>query len=152
MTAGMSLPGSPFATLPPSVPTYRTCGSAISSDVSREDRNFGREQVGGDDLVLRRHRADDDVAAVGTDAFEVADVGEVDQMLRRREPELHHRDQAMPAGQRPRLLAEIGKQGHCFADGLRTMVVEGTRYHGRPPARAPTGTSCPGAGASRLKR
>jgi hypothetical protein len=35
MIAGMSLPGSPLARLPPRVPQYRTCGSAISSEVSR---------------------------------------------------------------------------------------------------------------------
>ena len=33
-----------------------------------------------------RHRADDDVAAVGADALEVADAAEVDEMGRRGEP------------------------------------------------------------------
>ncbi len=86
--------------------------------------------------MLRRHRADDDIAAVAPDAFELADAGEVDEMVRRREPELHHGDEAMPASERPCLVAEIGKQSHRFANGLRPMIVEGTRYH-RPPSRAP---------------
>ncbi len=47
-----------------------------------QDRKLGGEQVGADDLVLRRHGADDDVAAVGADALEVADAGEIDEMRR----------------------------------------------------------------------
>ena len=35
ISAGMSLPGSPLATLPPMVPRARTCGSAMTRAVSR---------------------------------------------------------------------------------------------------------------------
>ena len=82
-----------------------------------QDGKLGGEQVGADDLMLRRHRADDDVAAVGTDAFEVADAGEVDEMLRRRQAQLHHRYETVPAAERPRLLAKVGEQGHRLARG-----------------------------------
>ena len=60
--------------------------------------------------MLGGHGADHDVAAVGADALEVADAAEIDQMLRRGQPQLHHRDQAVAAGQRPGVLAEIGEQ------------------------------------------
>src|SRR5262245_691774 len=64
-------------------------------------------------------------------------------MARRRQPELHHRDQAVPAAERPRLLAERGEQRHCFVQGLWTMIFEGSRYHGiLPGARHRTGAIC----------
>jgi hypothetical protein len=56
MTADMSLPGSPFATLPPRVPQYRTCGSAICNEVSANDRARRREQLRSDQFVLGGQR------------------------------------------------------------------------------------------------
>ena len=95
------------------------------------------EQVRGDDLVLGGHRADDDVVAVGADALEVADAGEVDEVGRRREPQLHHRDQAMAAGKRAGVVAEIGEQGDGVGDGFRAVVGECAWNHGCPPGRPP---------------
>ena len=63
-----------------------------------------------------------------------ADAGKVDEMLRRRQAELHHRYQAVPARERPRLLAEVGKKRHRFRDGLRAMIFERSRYHDILPA------------------
>src|SRR5262245_41304681 len=51
----------------------------------------------------------------------------------RGQPQLHHRDQAVPAPERPCLLAELSKQRHCFVQGLRAMIFEGSRYHGILP-------------------
>src|SRR5580692_10143301 len=56
MTADMSSPGSPFATLPPRVPQYRTCGSAICNEVSANDRARRREQLRSDQFVLGGQR------------------------------------------------------------------------------------------------
>jgi hypothetical protein len=67
--------------------------------------------------VLRRHRADDDVAAVGTNAFEVADVAEIDEMLRRRQPQLHHGDQAVAPGQGASSIGEEGRPPLTDSDG-----------------------------------
>ena len=67
--------------------------------------------------MLGRHRADDDVVAVGADAFEVGDAAEIDQIRRRREPQLHHRDEAVAAGERAAVVAELGKQADGFLDG-----------------------------------
>jgi hypothetical protein len=43
------------------------------------------------------------------DAFELRDTGEVDQVLRRGEPQLHHGDKAMPTRKRTAIVAELGK-------------------------------------------
>ena len=60
--------------------------------------------------MLRGHRADHDVVALAADALQPVDAVEVDEVLGRREPQLHHRDQAVAAGERPRLVAELGEQ------------------------------------------
>ena len=60
--------------------------------------------------MLGGHRADDDLVAVAADALQAGDAVQIDQMLRRREPQLHHRDQAVAAGERPGLVAERGEQ------------------------------------------
>ncbi len=57
-----------------------------------QDRQLRGQQVGADQIVLRRHRADDDVVAVAADAFELGDAGEIDQVGRRGETQLHHRE------------------------------------------------------------
>ena len=92
----------------------------------------------------RGHRADDDVAAVGADALEVADAAEVDEMGRRRQPQLHHRDEAVAAGERPGVLAEIGEQGDGFVDGFRAVVGECAWNHGFLPGRLSRSGSPPG--------
>ena len=63
--------------------------------------------------------------------FRSGDAGEVDQMAGRREAQLHHRDQAVAAGKRPRFVAEIGEQGDRILDRGRAMVGEGSRDHGQ---------------------
>ncbi len=64
---------------------------------------------GSDDVVLRGHRTDHQRIGVATDALELADSTKIDQMLGRREAQLHHRDQAMTTGERPGFLAELGQ-------------------------------------------
>ena len=93
------------------------------------------EELRGDDLALGRHRADDDVGALGADAAQVADRGEVDEVRRCREPQLHDGDQAMTAGKRAGVFPEIGEQGDGVADGLRAMIGECPWNHGVLPAR-----------------
>ena len=87
-----------------------------------QQRYLGGEKLGGDQLVLGHHGADDDVVAVGPDAFEVGDAGEIDEMRRRGEAQLHHRDQAVPAGEGASVVAPLGEQTHRFLDGCRTMI------------------------------
>ena len=86
-----------------------------------------------DQFVLRRHGADDDVVPVAAGAFELGNAGEIDQIRRRGEPQLHHRDEAVPAGERAAIVAELGEQADRFLDGFRAMVVKRSRNHGHPP-------------------
>ena len=79
-----------------------------------QDRDFRAEKIGADQIVLRRHGADDDVVAVGADAFEVGDAGEIDQMRRLRQPQLHHRNKTVAAGQRPAVVAQFGEEANGF--------------------------------------
>ena len=78
----MSLPGSPFATLPPSVPTIAHLRVGDLQRGLAQQRDRLAEQIGGDQLVLRRHRADDDLVAVLADPFQVRDAAEVDEVRR----------------------------------------------------------------------
>ena len=48
----------------------------------------------------------------------------IDQVAGAREPQLHHRDQAVPAGERARLLAEIGEQADGVIERRRAMIGE----------------------------
>ena len=64
------------------------------------------------------------------DALELADAAEIDQMLRRGQAKLHHGDQAVAAGERPGVVAEIGQQADRLGDGFRAMIGEGAWYHG----------------------
>jgi hypothetical protein len=67
--------------------------------------------------VLGGHGADDHVGAVGRHTLEVLQAGEIDQVAGGGEPQLHHRNEAVAAGERPGVLAEIGEQAHGFGDG-----------------------------------
>jgi len=58
---------------------------------------------------------------------------QVDQVLRRRQAELHHRDQAVAAGQRPGIIAQCREQFNRIGDGRRPVVAERARDHGSPP-------------------
>ncbi len=84
-------------------------------------------------FVLGGHGADDDVAAIGLDALEVGNAAEIDQIGRGREAQLHHRDEAVAAGDGAGVLAELGEQTDGFLDRRRAMIVERPWYHGRPP-------------------
>ncbi len=63
-----------------------------------QDRQRFRDVVGRQQFVLGGHRADDDATRLAADAFQPVDAMQIDQMFRRGEPKLHHRDQAMAAG------------------------------------------------------
>jgi hypothetical protein len=60
--------------------------------------------------------------AIGRNALELLQPGEVDQMLGRGQPELHHRNEAMSAGDRAGVLAEFIEQAHGLGDGGWSMI------------------------------
>ena len=57
--------------------------------------------------------------------------------------ELHHRDEAVAAGERAGVLAEIGEQGDGFLDGFGAVVGECAWDHGFLPGRVPGSGLCP---------
>ena len=52
------------------------------------------------------------------DAFEFGNAAEIDQIGGRGEPQLHHRDEAVAAGQRAAVVAELGEQADRFFDRM----------------------------------
>jgi hypothetical protein len=59
---------------------------------------------------VARQRADPELVAVAPDIGELVEVVDVDQVLGRRQSQLHHRDQAVAAGDDPRGRAELDER------------------------------------------
>jgi hypothetical protein len=74
--------------------------------------------------VLGGHGADAQGIGLPLDAFELGDGGNVDEVFGSREPQLHHRDQALAAGQHARAIGMLGKQPSGFGNGLGAMIGE----------------------------
>ncbi len=98
-----------------------------------QDRHLGLHQVAVLDVMVAGQRPDGDVIAAVADVGQVTDPGDVDEDGRRRQPELHERDQRVATGQQLGVLAVLGQQ----ADGLLgrpcSDVVERRRDHRAPP-------------------
>jgi hypothetical protein len=62
-----------------------------------------------------------------------AEATEVDQVLGSGQPQLHHRDQAVTAGERPRLFAEVSEKGDGSTQRGGTVIGERGWYHDAPP-------------------
>jgi hypothetical protein len=91
----------------------------------REDRQLGRHQLGLEQLAVPRHRPDPDLVRVLADVAEVAgEVVDVDQVLRRSEAKLHHRQERMTAGQQARLGTQPGQQLERVLDARCPFVLE----------------------------
>ena len=72
-----------------------------------DDRDGSGEVIGRDQVGHRRGRANHDGVALAPYAAQFGDAGEIDQRLWHGEAQLHHRDQAVATGQRPRVFAQI---------------------------------------------
>jgi hypothetical protein len=84
-----------------------------------------------DEVVLHRHRPDADGVAVLADATQFVDAVEVDQVRRLGEAQLHHRQQAVAAGQQLGITAERAQQVQRLAHGAWCVVLEGGWDHRR---------------------
>ncbi len=71
-----------------------------------QDRQRFCDIVGRQQFVLGGHCADHNAVAVAADALQPVDAMQIDQMFGGGEPKLHHRQQAVAAGQRAGLLAQ----------------------------------------------
>ena len=87
-----------------------------------------------EELGVAGHRPDGDGRAVETDVGQVGQVVDVDQHLGPGEPQLHHRQQAVAAGDEPGLRSVAFQQGERVVNGAGTLVVERRGcLHGEPP-------------------
>ena len=136
-TAGRSDAGSPWASEPPSVPRCRTCGSPTSPAAAASSGTCSAQDVARLDVVVTRERADRDVVARVADVGEVAQAADVDEHRRRREPQLHERQERVAAGEDLGFVAVLGEQRDRFVDGVGAGVVELGGDHAGAPASWP---------------
>ena len=103
----------------------------------RDRRIAAPDHVGCGQRVVTDQRPDVQLAVALLDAVESRDPVDVDQMRRRGEPKLHHRDQALPAGEHLGVLAVRGEE-------QRERFVEGRPPGGTRRPTAACGSSLPG--------
>jgi hypothetical protein len=76
-------------------------------------------------------RAHLDPVAVAPDAAQLRRAHDVDQHPWRRDPKVHHRDQALPAGEHRRVISVLGQRHHRLLTRLGRDVFERARLHSR---------------------
>ncbi len=106
----------------------------------RQQRSGGGQASAGVLQVRVAHqRADPDGAVLDGDAVQAGEVVEVDQVLGREEAGVHHRDQALPAGERLGVEAVLVEQGQGLLQPLGPVVARPRHGHGRsgPAAAGP---------------
>jgi hypothetical protein len=91
----------------------------------------------GDQLRVSSQRADRDAVAVVADVAELVEPAEVDEHRRPRDPELHRRDERVPAGEQLRVLVASERLDRVV-DGGGAVVLEGRRDHALALAAAST--------------
>ena len=79
--------------------------------------------------MLGGHGTNDHRVAGALNAFQFSEASQVDEVLRSRQPELHHGYQALPAGEHACLVPVLGEQGRGFGEALGTVVGEWSRNH-----------------------
>ena len=96
-------------------------------------------------------RADGDVAVFVTDVGKLGEPADVDEHLGNREPQLHQREQGMPAGQELSLVTGFGGEVDGLLDGPGPPVGERRGDHAGSSAgsAAPAGAPPPGGRPSR---
>ena len=105
------------------VPRWRTAGSPIRPARWASAGMLLLHHRRGRDLDVRRHRADDERAARHLDAGQAFDLGQVDEMLRPGEAQLHRRDQRVAAGQELCFFL-LGQQARGLPHGRRPVLGE----------------------------
>ena len=88
------------------------------------------------DVHVAGQGADGDVVAAVADVRQVAEATDVDQHGRLGEAELHHRQQAVAAGDELGLVAVLADEADRLLRRLGADVVECCRDHGLPPGVA----------------
>ena len=99
-----------------------------------DQRGVLRDQRVGEDVGVRRHRADDDRVPVVADPAQLGDLRQVDDGLRGGEAQPHDRDQRLPPGHDLHVLATRGDRLQRLVDRGRPGVGEGCGNHRSPPS------------------
>ena len=107
-------------------------GMADMRHGERDQRRVLGDHLGTLDLGMTRQGADLDEFALFGDAVESLDGVDVDQQVRRRQPHVERGDQALPAGQEPRIVLMLGQQRNRFLERARLGVGEWRRLHVSP--------------------
>jgi hypothetical protein len=90
-----------------------------------EDLKAPRQELGLEQLAVPRHRADPRLAVGLADVPELTgEPVDVHQVLRRRQPQLHHRQQRVAAGEDARLRAEAAEQLQGVLDARCPLILE----------------------------
>ena len=82
------------------------------------------QQLGLEELAVARHRSDPDLAVLLVYVGEALDLVDVDQVLGVGEPQLHHRQQAVAAGDEHRLVPQLIQQTDRVVDAGGALVLE----------------------------
>ena len=106
---------------------WRTCGSPICAGGVGHDRAQLLQQLAVRHVVVPRERADRDDVAVLADVRQVADAADVDEHRGLREPQLHQRQQRVPAGQDLRV---VGRRRAARSRGRPTRPARTRRQPG----------------------
>ena len=102
--AGNSAAGSANAIEPPKRAAIADRGMADVRHRPCNQRRVPCDDVGALGLRMARERADLDGAVLDRDAVEAVDAVDIDQQSGCRQPHIERGDQALPAGQQPRVL------------------------------------------------
>jgi len=83
-----------------------------------------RNALVGFDIRMARQRPKPNLPIVILDFAKARDEVDIDQRRRPRQPHLHQRNQALPACNHSRLLAQLMQELCCLSKRLRAMVRE----------------------------
>src|SRR5205807_2218816 len=87
--------------------------------------------------MLGGHSPDDHGIRLASNPPQLLQILQVDQMLRPSQSELHHRNQAVSAGDNPRVFAVLRQKPERLVERAGPMIGERRRYHSRSPPRWP---------------
>ena len=95
---------------------------------------MGVQHVGDLEVPVPGEGADGDVVAGVADVGEIAQAADVDQHRRRRQPQLHEREQRVAAGEQLGVVAVLTEQADRLVGRVGPLVVERGRDHAGLPA------------------
>src|SRR4051794_15582071 len=95
----------------------------------QQRREFADQGV-AQNLAMSGQRSDAQALSLAPDAAQLRDVGDVDQELRRLQPQRERRHKALAAGDEARVLASLRMRGQRLLDRARPQIAESPRLHG----------------------